>query len=111
MNLIGAILGSTGLASLVFALAVLAQFGRKLGKVTAMRPYYRGYYAAIALVGLALVVRFIRVSLFWAPPGTNSSVLNDPIFYLLLYHLPLALGLCVGLGITWRYWSWLLKEQ
>ena len=111
MNLIGAILGSTGLASLVFLLAILAQFGRKLGVVTKMRPYYRGYYVAIALVGLALVVRFVRVSTFWAPPRTIASVLNDPVFYLLLYHLPLALGLCVGLGITWRYWSWLLKER
>jgi hypothetical protein len=111
VNIIGAILGSTGLASLIFTLAILAGFGRKLGIVTAMRPYYKGYYAAIALLGLALVARFVRVSTFWAPPGTMSSVLNDPVFYLIFYHLPLALGLCVGLGITWRYWSWLLKER
>ena len=110
MNILGAILGSTGLASLVFTLVILAQFGRKLGVVTKMKPYYKGYYVAIALVGLALVVRFIRVSLFWAPPGSIAPLLNEPLFYLFLYHLPLALGLSVGLGITWRYWSWLRKE-
>ena len=38
MDIIGAILGSVGLASLVYALFILAQFGRKLGAVTKMKP-------------------------------------------------------------------------
>jgi hypothetical protein len=79
--------------------------------VTKMRPWYRGYYVAIAGTGLALVVRFIRASVFWAPPVTLSAVLNEPTFYLVLYHLPLLLSLGLGLGITWHYWSWLLKER
>jgi hypothetical protein len=48
---------------------------------------------------------------FWALPDSIPSVLNSPVFYLLLYHLPLALGLSLGLMITWHYWSWLLKER
>jgi hypothetical protein len=110
-SVVGAILGSVGIISLIYGLLVLAQFGRKLGAVTKMRAYYRGYYAAAGCLGLALVVRFIRASVFWAPPETISTALNAPLFYLLLYHLPLALGLSVGLAITWHYWSWLLKER
>jgi hypothetical protein len=111
VNIVTAILGSVGLASLIITLVILAQFGRKLGAVTKMQPFYRGYYVAMALVGFSLVTYFIRVSVFWAPPETIPSLLNNPIFYLLFYHLPLAAGLSLGLGITWRYWSWLLKER
>lgn len=111
MNILSAILGSVGLASIVFMLGVLARFGHKLGAVTKMRPYYRGYYAAIAFVGLAFIVRLVRAAVFWAPSENMSAVLNTPLFYLFLYHLPLAIGLTTGLAITWHYWSWLLKER
>lgn len=111
MTIVGAIFGSIGLAALVYMLAILAQFGRKLGAVTKMRPFFRGYYVAIGCAGLALVARLIRTSVFWAPPQATPSVLNAPVFYLLLYHLPLAIGLSLALGITWFYWSWLLKER
>jgi hypothetical protein len=111
MQIVGAILASMALVSLLYALMILSRFGRKLGAVTKMRPFYRGYYLAVCLVGVALVVRLIRVTVFWAPVDAIPSVLNSPILYLLLYHLPLAIGLSLGLVITWHYWSWLLKEQ
>ena len=111
MTIVAAIIGTVGLAAIVYTLFVLSQFSRKLGAVTKMRPLYRGYYAAVGCVGLALVMRFLRASVFWAPPETIPPLLNDPLFYLILYHLPLAIGLSLGLGITWHYWSWLLKER
>jgi len=110
MNVVVAIVGSLGLISLIYALVILGQFGRKLGAVTKMRPYYRAYHWAAALLTLALVVRFVRASIFWAPASDVATVLNSPLFYLGLYHLPLAVGLTVGLVVTWHYWSWLLKE-
>jgi uncharacterized membrane protein YbjE (DUF340 family) len=39
------------------------------------------------------------------------AVLTDPIFYLLLHHLPMAIAMSISLGVTWYYWSWLLKER
>jgi len=111
MDIIGAILGSVGLASLVYALVILAPFGRKLGAVTKMKPYFKGYYVAASLVSVALVVRFVRASVFWAPRGSIPPLLNSSIFYLFTYHIPLAIGLFLGLLITWHYWSWLLKER
>jgi hypothetical protein len=109
-GIVTAILGAAGLIAVLYALLILAQFGRKLGAVTKMTPYYRGYYVAAGCVGLALVMRFIRASVVWAPRETIPSLLNAPNFYLLTYHLPLAIGLSLGMAITWRYWSWLLKE-
>jgi hypothetical protein len=111
MIIVGAIFGSVGLISLLYGLIILARFGRKLGAVTKMRPLYRGYYVAVVLIGIALIVRFIRASVFWAPPATIPPSLNEPIFYLLLYHLPIAIGMTISLGITWHYWNWLLKER
>jgi hypothetical protein len=110
-GIIGAILGSVGLGSILYALLVLAQFCRKLGAVTKMRAVYKLYYVAALLVALALIVRFLRVSVFWAPPDTVPSLLNSSPFYLFLYHLPLAVGLTLGLAITWYYWGWLVKER
>jgi hypothetical protein len=111
MSIVGAIVGSVGLISLLYALIILAQLGRKLGAVTKMRPFYRGYYVAVGLVGVSLIARFVRASVFWAPPATIPPLLNDPLFYLGFYHLPLAVGMTLGLGITWHYWNWLLKER
>jgi len=111
MEVITAILGSIGLGSIILVLVILARFGHKLGAVTRMRPLYYGYYVAIACLCLALLVHLIRASVFWAPVETVPSLLTDPIFYLLLHHLPMAVALSVSLGVTWHYWSWLLKEQ
>jgi len=111
MTIFGAIVASAGLVSIIYAFAILAQFGRKLGAVTKMRPLYKGYYFAIACVGLALITRFLRTSVFWAPPQAIPPILSSPAFYLGFYCLPLVIGLSLALAITWYYWSWLLKER
>jgi len=111
MDIVGAILGSMGLVSILYALVILAQFGRKLGAVTKMKPFYRGYYVSAVCVALALVTRFIRAAVFWAPYNAIPLVLDSVLFNLLFYHLPLAIGLSLGLVLTWHYWSWLLKER
>lgn len=111
MIIVGAIVGSMGLIAVIYMLLILAQFGRKLGAVTKMRPFYRGYYVAVGLLGVALVMRLLRASVFWAPANSTPPSLNDPLFYLFLYHLPLAIGMGLSLAITWHYWKWLLKER
>ena len=111
MEVVSAILGSIGLASVIFTLVILARFGRKLGAVTKMRPFYYGYYVAIGCLCLALLAHLIRASVFWAPVAMVPAVLTDPIFYLLLHHLPMAIAMSISLGVTWYYWSWLLKER
>ena len=104
-----AILGTVGLVSLLYALLILARLGQKLGAVTRMPPYYRGYYVSVCLLGVAMIARLLRASVFWS--DSAAPVLNEPLFYLLLFHLPLAIGLAISLAITWYYWGWLLKER
>ena len=111
LKIVGAILGTFGLISLIYALLILAQLGKKLGAVTKMRSAYCGYYAAVVLIGLSLVLRLLRASVFWAEPAGLPTALNEPLLYLFLYHLPLAVGVTIGLAITWYYWKWLLKER
>jgi hypothetical protein len=111
MTVIIAILGSMGLLSVIYMLVILAGFGRKLGAVTKMRPFYYGYYIAIGCLGLTLLAHLVRASVFWAPVEAVPSFLSDPFSYLLLHHLPMAIALSISLGVTWHYWSWLLKER
>jgi hypothetical protein len=110
-GIVGAILGSVGLGSILYALLVLAQFGRKLGAVTKMREVYKLYYVAAFFVAVATIVRFLRISVFWAPLEAAPSLLTCSSFYLFLYHVPLAAGLSLGLAISWYYWGWLMKER
>jgi len=102
--------GSLGLLAVIFGLFTLAAFSQRMGQVRKMPPLYRGFYLGIACLILALLVRFLRVSVLLAA-GEGPAFLNNDWFYLLAYHLPLALGLTVSLVVTWRYWSWLLREQ
>jgi len=110
LAILGAILSAVGLGALIYALLILAQLGQKLGAVTKMTPYYRAYYIAVGFVALALMTRLVRASVFSSPAGA-SGLLGNPYFYLVFYHLPLAVGLCIGLAVTWYYWKWLLKER
>ena len=110
-GIVGGILGSVGLGSILYALLVLAQFGRKLGAVTKMREVYKLYYVAAFLVAVATIARFLRISVFWAPLEAAPSLLTSASFYLFLYHVPLAAGLSLGLAISWYYWGWLVKER
>lgn len=104
------LVSAVGLAGMVVTLVVLARLSRKLGEVTKMPPYYRWFYVAAALVGLALLT-----ALLWASampdPGHFLAVLLTPAFYLAAYHLPLAAGLAIGLAASFKYWSWLLRER
>ncbi len=111
MEVFSGLIGMVGLAGVLYALVLLNQLSRKLGAVTKMAPYYRGYYVAAGLVGVAALARLLATSVLGASLNQpDIAWLNDPLFLLLAYHLPLALALTLSLGITWRYWSWLLRE-
>ncbi len=107
---LAAILGGMGLGAVIYANLILATLGAKFGTVTKMPAYYRGYYAAILCLGISLVAHLLRASVIWdleRAPGW----LNHPWTTVLTYHLPLAIGVSISLAVTWRYWSWLLKER
>ncbi|NLE77642.1 MAG: hypothetical protein GX605_12945 [Chloroflexi bacterium] len=110
MTLVLALAGCLGEAAIVYAILILRQLSEKLGSVTKMRPYYRGYYVAIALLGVALLSRLVHIGTVLGGTTQSVSFLGEEAFYLLTHHLPLALGISVALGITIKYWGWLLRE-
>lgn len=94
------IFGLTGICILMIALGLLS---RRFGEATNAKPHYIGLFVGAFLVGVGVVVRIFY--------GNNLSDLTDGIIGLLLYYVSPAIGLTVGLGVTWRYWSWLIAER
>lgn len=89
------------------ALWVVARLSYRLGTVTRARPYYRLLYVAAILVGLgSLMIAFARIE--WS---SEVSYFSFPEAVFNLGELCLALGLSLGLAVTWYYWSWLLAER
>lgn len=92
-----------GLIGICVLLLVLGLLSKRFGEVTDAKPYYIGLFVGAFLVGVGVVVRL----LYSADPAN----LTDGIFGLLLYYVSPAIGLTIGLGVTWRYWSWLIAER
>lgn len=109
MNILAALAGSLGLLALILATWIFAQLSRRLGEVTKMPHYYRGFYVSMACLSVALIAHFLRTSVFLAE-GLGPPVLHSDAFYLGTYYFPLAIGMTLDLTIAWRYWSWLLRE-
>ena len=114
MRLLSAILGTAGLLSMIFAFLILARLTQKWESVTKLKSHYRLFYVSTALVGIASLVRLIRIGyLDVGLERSPASALGDPRswIYLCFYHAPLAIGVTISLGVTWRSWGWLLGGQ
>lgn len=94
----------------IYLLYIYVILSRKLGNVTKMKPYYRGFYLAMALIGVAAAAHLIRLVSALAPAGVPAPF-NADAFYLFTYYLPLALAGTLSLIVAWRYWGWLFKER
>ena len=103
-----ALLGSAGLVSLVYITFFLLTINQKLGAMTKMRPYYRWLYLSAFFTIVALFIRLLRTSVFWAPQQA-PPLLTESFFYVALYYIPLGIGMTITLWVTVKYWGWLLK--
>ena len=110
MTVLTAIAGCVGEVALIWLMVILYRLSAKFGEVRKMRPYHRGYYAAGALVGVALATRFLRASLLLSPTGSAPPWLGSWWFDLVLHHAMLAIGLALAIPITLKYWGWLVRE-
>jgi hypothetical protein len=63
----------------------------------------------MAFTGVALVSQLLRMSVLLSGQASHPW-LDMPEFYLIAHHLPMAIGITIGLVVTWHYWSWLLTE-
>ena len=96
--------------SLIFLFFILARLSEKLGAVTKMAPHYRWFWVGLGFLVIALIAQFLRIGVLFAKQDSNLW-LDTPVFYLITYHLPMAIGITISLVVTWRYWSWLLTER
>jgi hypothetical protein len=103
-------LGVIGLAGVAYTLYILANLSRRLGAVTKMPPYYRGFYIAIGLLTLSILARVILNSVELAPER-STGVVSVPWFSLVAYHIPFVLAMVISVAVAWRYWIWLFKEK
>lgn len=101
MNALRVLFGVAGLCAVIFLLYIFATLSRRLGAVTKMKPYYRGFYIAMILIGGAIL----------AAMTGNGDGASDASIYLLVYYVPLALAGVISLVVALRYWGWLLRER
>jgi len=104
------LLSPVGTISIIFLFFILARLSEKLGAVTRMPAYYRWFGVGIGFLVIALISQLLRITVSLTGQ-TSYPVLNDSLFYLATYYLPMAIGVTIGLAVTWRYWSWLLTER
>ena len=94
--------------SLVIVFHILAKLSKQFGSVLKMPPYYKGYYLAEILGGIAFVTHLWQASLLLSQPTSTTHPFETTLW---LYHLPLALAVTIALIITWKYWGWLFIEK
>lgn len=104
------LLSPLGTISIVFLFFILARLSQKLGAVTRMSPRYRWFGVGTGFLMIALISQLLRISVSLTGQ-TSYQLWNNSLFYLVTYHLPLAIGATIGLAVTWLYWSWLLTER
>jgi len=110
MNFLTAPLGSIGLLAVIYTFYILANLSRRYGQVIRLPPYYRGFYIGMGCLTISFVSHLIRDSVIIAPKEAPFP-LDEDWFYLFTYYLPLAVAVTLAIGVAWRYWSWILKEQ
>ncbi len=103
------LLGTFGPLSIIILFYILARLSERFGSVIRMPPIYRYYYVGIVFLAISWATHLFisRATLTFGYPAWIFS----SWFLLLAYHLPLAIGVTLGLVVTWRYWSWLVTEQ
>lgn len=107
MMIVSHILGLVGQFAIGLALVVLAHLSQRLGHITHARPYFICHYIAAGLIWAGLLVR-----LYFIMQGTESlRASSSSVLYILVTDGLPAIGVTLGLVVTWFYWSWLLAER
>jgi hypothetical protein len=99
-----------GLLAVIYSFYILANLSRRYGEVIRLPPYYRGFYIGMGLICVSFISHLTRDTVM-LDPAQGPSLLNSDAFYMFTYYLPLTLAVTIALGVAWRYWRWILKEQ
>ncbi|MEL6308191.1 MAG: hypothetical protein AAFV98_10510 [Chloroflexota bacterium] len=99
--------GLFGYVAIGILLVIIAQLSQRLGRVTRAKPYFVGNYLAALLIWGGASARFYFITRGQA----NLDASESKVVYILLCDGLPALGMLIGLLVTWYYWSWLLAER
>lgn len=100
--------GSGFLLCLIYASWLLRILSRRMGEVTKMHAYYRGFDIGNALLLVALLSYLLQCSA--ALPNYPQGILTFD-FSLTTLFFPLTLGIGVNLITALIYWGWLVKGK
>ncbi|QPC81863.1 hypothetical protein G4Y79_19555 [Phototrophicus methaneseepsis] len=106
MNAIAAALGGLGWIAVAMTFLLVARLSRRLGNVTHARPYYLWMNIAALLITAGAVGNFLLEASIVAQ---NGQLVDNTLR--LLCEASVAVGVSLGLGVAWYYWSWLLAER
>lgn len=107
---LGSLLGTLGTLSVLILFYILAKLSERFGSVIKMRPQYRYYYVALVLLLIGWIAQLLVMAADLMPANVQTWLLSS-WFVLLVYYVPVTIGVTIGLVITWRYWSWLVMER
>ncbi len=102
-------LGVVGLLAVMYVLYIFANLSQRLGAVTKMKPYYRGFYVAMAFLTISSLARIAGSSLAVSGPVGRSDLLGP--WFLAFYYVPFVVAMIISVVVAWHYWSWLFKEK
>ncbi|MGC9397919.1 MAG: hypothetical protein ACP5HM_02150 [Anaerolineae bacterium] len=111
MNALQILTSHLALPSIIAVLYIgqmLRIFSKRMGEVTKMKPYYRWFNLGNAFVTLSILGYTLYNN---AMLGGGPPFFTRPFAALLLFHLPLALGVIINLSVTLVYWGWLLGKS
>lgn len=103
------LLGSLGTLSVIYLFYILAKLSQRLGAVEKMYPYYRYYYVANLFIIIGTISHVVIARAALSSQGFPIWLVSS-WFILLAHYFPMAIGVTIGLFVTWRYWSWLITE-
>ena len=101
-------LGTGLLIGILYTSWLLRVLSRRMGEVTKMRAYYRGFDLGNALLIVATLSYIFQC---------NAALAQQPVgvlnveFALATFYLPLALGIGINLVSAIIYWGWLFRRR
>jgi hypothetical protein len=109
MRAFWAVLASLAPLSLAFTFGVLARLGRRMGEALHARSFYLFYWAAAAFCIVPVLGVWIAYA---AGPGgfPNTPEISAVRFIVILFLLPVCVGVSLALFATLRYWKWVWPE-
>lgn len=100
-------LGIGMLIGVLYISWLLRVLSRRMGEVTKMRAYYRGFDLGSALLIVAMLSYIFQCNAALAQRPAGVLTLT---FALVTFYLPLALGVGINLASAIIYWGWLFRQ-